>query len=145
MSGSKSNTSQATTSTDNRRVIGENGISAEGSNVTVTNNTLDAEVLNRALDSVDNITGDAFGFGKSTLTSMGNVFSDALASNESAVKQVLTYGMDTTNRAYDNVDETTNLVKDAYADAKGRGALTDQILIGAIAAMALIAYMAVRK
>jgi len=51
----------------------------------------------------------------------------------------------TTGRALDTFTATNELVKDAYADAKGRGALTDKILMGAIAAMAVVAFMAVKK
>jgi hypothetical protein len=182
---SSSKSSQATSQTDNRRVLGQDAISAENSSVNVWNSTLDADIVNRALSSVDGVTGDAFGFGKSALsfgsdalgladsvagraitantnaysdslgfaeglskakdTIISNVFSDALASNDSAVKQVLTYGSNASNKAYDSLAATSNLVKDAYADAKGRGALTDKILMGSIAAMAVVAFMAVKK
>jgi hypothetical protein len=203
MSSSKSNSSQASSSTDNRRVIGENGISAENSSVNVWNSTLDGEVVNRALSSVDSVTGNAFNFGsdalgfgsdalnfgKSALTTAGNTFSDslgfaeaiskakdtlmgnvfsdslgfaegqskqfatlssnalsdALASNDSAIKQMLSYGTKATTQVLDNAADTTALVADAYAEAKGRGALTDKLIMGAIAAMALIAFMAVKK
>lgn len=178
MSSSKSSSAQQTTSTDNRRVLAENSISAEGSNVNVWNTSLDAEVLNRAMKSVDLTTGEAFafggdaltgalGFGKTALTMAGNTVSDALglidsqstrnasllgnaysdliASQDTAVGKVLTYGGNLTNRVLDATAATENLVKDAYADAKGRGALTDKIMIGAIAAMALVAFAAVKK
>lgn len=46
--------------------------------------------------------------------------------------------------ALDSLNTTSSLVKDAYADAKGRGALTDKILIGAIAMSGLVAVMALR-
>lgn len=229
MSGSGSKSQQSTSNLDNRRVIGEGGISAENSAVNVWNETLDFDVLNRAMQSIDTTTGhsysfgsdalgfgsDALGFGKQALatsantfsdalgfadsvsargaTTMANVFGDALggvlgfmsgesgrnnatlsntfsdalgfadkqstqfgtltanafsdmmASQDSAVAKVLNYGGTMTDRVLDNASETTALVKDAYADAKGRGALTDKMMIGAIAAMALVAFMAVKK
>ncbi len=46
--------------------------------------------------------------------------------------------------ALDSLNTTSNLVKDAYADAKGRGALTDKILIGAIGMAGVVAVMALR-
>lgn len=41
--------------------------------------------------------------------------------------------------------DSAKLAADAYADAKGRGALTDWILIGALVMAGLVALQAVRK
>lgn len=45
----------------------------------------------------------------------------------------------------DSQSSTAGILKDAYADAKGRGALTDYILIGSIAMAGLIAFQALKK
>ncbi len=103
MGSSKS--SQATNQTDNRRVLGEGSISAEGSTV----NVLDNGAISKAFDFSSSIAAGALKFGLDSQTS------------------------------------TAGILKDAYADAKGRGALTDYILIGSIAMAGLIAYQALKK
>lgn len=176
MSDSNSQTQQSTHQTDNRRVIGQNGISAEGSSVSVT--TLDADVVNSTLSWAKSVSGQsaevvtngisqALGFGKDALKVAANANSDALAFAESNAKssssQAYAFAGDSlsaskaafnnslafadkqTGRAFDSLSETESLVANAYADAKGRGALTDKILIGAIACMAVVALMAVSK
>lgn len=45
----------------------------------------------------------------------------------------------------DSQTATSKVLADAYNDAKGRGALTDYILIGAIAMAGLVAFTAVKK
>lgn len=189
---SSSSSKQSTAQTDNRRVLGQGAVSAENSNVTLYNQTLDGDVVNRAFDfgaDALNFGTDALNFGNQTVTramnfgadalsfanaasnraaqtsanavadALGfaesanvrsqqlayNTVTDALASNESAFGKALTTVNTATGRALDTFTATNELVKDAYADAKGRGALTDQILMGAIAAMALVAFFAVKK
>lgn len=177
MSGGRSSNSQATNQTDNRRVIGQGGVSAEGgSNVTIQ--ALDADVINQmfgfagqqskqvfdfgaqALDFSNETVANAFGFGKDALRAVGDVTSDALAFADSnstrntlasynfasdALGGSFAFGSNALNKAFNAAEGATALVKDAYADAKGRGALTDKILMGAIAAMAVVALMAVKK
>ncbi len=103
---SSSSNKQATTQTDNRRVLGEGAISAEsGATVSV----LDNGAISKAFD-----------------------FSSAVAAG------ALKFGLDSQS-------STAGILKDAYADAKGRGALTDYILIGSIAMAGLIAFQALKK
>lgn len=129
-SESSSSTSSDTNQTDNRRVIGQGGVSAEqGSIVNVT--TLDASVANNAIST----TADA---------SVRNL-KESLAFGSEALQGALGFGINTQKTALDSLNSQANLVKDAYADAKGRGALTDKILIGAIAMAGLVAFAAVRK
>lgn len=59
--------------------------------------------------------------------------------------QSFSFATESNRQALDSLNVTSNLVKDAYADAKGRGALTDKILIGAIAVSGLVALFAIRK
>ena len=127
MGGRSSSTTQASTSQqDNRNVLGNGSMLAQGgSSVSVT--TLDGDVakaaiasgtknLDLSLNFAQAFGGKSFDFAKS---SMG--------------------------QALDSLKDQSSLVKDAYADAKGRGALTDKILIGAIAMSGLVAIAALRK
>lgn len=115
---SKSSSSQSTSQTDNRRVLGEGSVSSEVkagasaatnggivaggySKVTV----LDNGAINRAFDFSQNVGSAALGFAQST----------------------------------------AGQVAEAYKDAKGRTAMNDYILIGAIAMAGLVAYSAVKK
>lgn len=47
--------------------------------------------------------------------------------------------------AVGTINTTSKLVSDAYAEAKGRGAMTDYIIIGAVALSGLVAVAALRK
>lgn len=121
MGGSKSSSSAATSQTDNRRVLGEGSISAENSTVTIQ--ALDNGAINRAFDTADLSVKNALSFG-------ANALSFASTAQEATL---------------DSLNTTSELVKDAYQEAKGRGELTDQILIGAIAMAGLVAFKAVGK
>jgi len=176
MSSSKSGTNQTTNQTDNRRVIGQGGVSAENSSVTI--NALDGEVINRMFDFAGkqsqqaydfgggalNLAGgsvaEALGFGGKAMVAALNAQADALAFADTnatrnttaaynfatdALGGALGFGTAAVNKAFNAADQTAAMVKDAYADAKGRGALTDKILIGAIIAMAVVAFAAVKK
>lgn len=117
---SKSNSAQTTSQTDNRRVLGEGAISAEsGATVTVLDN---------------GAIGRAFDFGGQALGSVGDV-----------VKQALAFGAESQATSNAALATSTSVLKNAYEDAKGRGALTDYLLIGAIAMAGLVAYTAVKK
>jgi hypothetical protein len=174
--GGRSSNQQSTAQTDNRRVIGERGVSAENSTVTI--NALDAEVMNQmfgfagqqsrqvfdfggqALDTANESMLAALGFGGKALDAALDASADALAfADANSTRNTLasynfasdalggsfSFGTNALNKAFQAADGATALVKDAYADAKGRGALTDKILMGAIAAMAVVALMAVKK
>lgn len=197
MSDSQSSTSQTIHNTDNRRVIGQGGVSAEnGSTVTISTTTLDADVVNQALGFggsalkvVGGTVGDALGFGKDAMKAVANANADALAfadanskrnsemaynffgdalasgdsalskafkfgdgamsdviaSNDAATSKAFAFGNNAMSIAFDTLGNTETLVANAYADAKGRGALTDKMIMGAIAAMAVVAFAAVRK
>ena len=129
MSSSESSSSAATNQTDNRRVIGERGISAENSTVNVT--TLDAQVANRAISATSDVSIKAL---DASLD-----FSDA------AQGKAYKFAAESQHTALDSLLTTSGLVKDAYADAKGRGALTDKILIGTVVMIGLVALAAVKK
>lgn len=112
MGGSSSSSSQATNQTDNRRTIGDGGISNENGTV----NVLDGGAIKNAFDFSGGITKESFTFAKTAQAA-----------------------------ALDSLNTTSSLVKDAYADAKGRGAMTDKILIGSVVMAGLVAVAAIRK
>lgn len=184
MSDSNSTTQQTTKQTDNRRVIGQNGISNEGGSVAVTsttntfNTSLDSNVVNAALKSVDKATTSSasatmsaltssLGFSKAAMTAAANAqkdaldfaastskanatmaynaLTDALSAGSGAYTSALAFADKQSARAFDSLNSTETLVANAYADAKGRGALTDKILIGSIVAMAVVAFAAIQK
>lgn len=120
-SKSTSTTTNLTNQIDNRRVLGEGSISAEDSQINIT--TLDADVVNRALGSVDNSVLSALKFG-------GRALDYATEAQDQAAAATNAQGL---------------LIADAYAEAKGRGALTDKILIGAVAMAGLVALFAIKK
>lgn len=101
MAGKSTSTSKSETNqTDNRRVIGEGGISAESSTV----NVLDNGAIAKSFEFASGISAGALQLANSA----------------------------------------QGAIKDSYADAKGRGALTDYLLLAAIAGACLIALAAVR-
>jgi hypothetical protein len=120
--GGKSSQTQHDQFTDNRAVVGEGALYA----------TSGAHLNNYVLDG--GAIGRAFDFGNTTLAGFLNFGKDTLALAKHNTDQLMAAA-----------GNSQRLVADAYENAKGRGALTDKILIGAIGAMALIAFMAVRK
>lgn len=151
MSDSQSSQQANTSTTDQRRVLGQGALSAENSSVSMTtiSQTLDADVANHAVDAVRLSTAQALGFGSDALASSFNfakssqVISTNLASD--ALTSAFSFANDSAKRENAALDQTTQTLSTAYADAKGRGALTDKILIGAIAIAGLIALAALKK
>lgn len=119
--GSSSSSSSTTNQTDNRRVLGDGSISAENSTITV--NALDGDVVNRALDSVDSGVMRALTFGG----------------------RALDYATESQAQAAGSLADQSKLIASAYEDAKGRGALTDKIMIGAVLMAGLVAIFALKK
>lgn len=134
MGGSSSSSSQATNQTDNRRTIAQGGISAEGSNV----NVLDGGAIKNAFDFAGAVNAGSLDFSKTALAK-------SLEFATSNTKQSFDFASTANAQALDSLNTTANLVKDSYADAKGRGAMTDKILIGSVAMAGLVALAAIRK
>ena len=131
MSGGKSSSTQQqeTTFTDNRAALGEGSIQArEGS--TVNSWTLDGGAINRAFNTADLSVDRALSFGGQALD-----FGD----------RALQFSAKQTAVVLDNLQDTQQLTANAYNDAKGRGALTDKLLIFAVGSMAIVAALAVKK
>lgn len=112
--------------------------------------------LNGSLSFGSGVLADSFDFGGQSLafadaagrradTASANAYSNAAAVAENSLNKAYQFGGDALDRAFSNFTATQNLVADAYSDAKGRGALTDKILIGAVIAMAVVAFAAVQK
>lgn len=133
MSSSKSQQQQQQTFTDNRAVLGQDANYANNGS-SINNYTLDGEVVNRSLDTVDSSVDKA-------LTFAGNAQANVLDLAAGSVSTVASFG----GRVLDQVAGTEQLVANAYNDAKGQGALTQKILIVAVAGALLIAFVAVKK
>lgn len=125
MGGSSSSQAQQTQQQDNRIVTGQNGVTAtNGSYVNVT--TMDAAVAH-----------DAFGLARDS-TAM------ALGSNTQLAELAINSNQHAADQVMSSLNSTETLVANAYNDAKGRGAMTDKILIGAIVMTGLVAVYAVK-
>ena len=116
--GSRSSSSQATHFTDSRAVLGEGALQTNGNRDVIIQQTADGafEVVGGAIDANVAVIGKTLDF------------VDGFAT-ESQAQQAT----------------ALNLIKDAYADAKGRGALVDQIFMITAIGLVLVAYFAVKK
>lgn len=168
---SESSSSQSTAQADNRNVLGQGALQAQGgstviqadnranyqtdnranyqtdnstSNSTSVSYALDGEVANRAISSASDNLGASLDFGKSAMRSGYDFSNDAINKSYQFSAQALSSLVQGENRALDQVSQSNGMVRDAYADAKGRGALTDKITIGAIAMAGLVALMALK-
>lgn len=75
----------------------------------------------------------------------GGAIKNSFDFSKTALVESLSFASNAQGQALDSLNVTSNLVKDAYADAKGRGAMTDQILIGSVAMAGLVAIAALRR
>jgi hypothetical protein len=132
---SNSSSAQTTNQYDNRITNGTNGIVAQGGS---TVSVLDAGAIQNALA----FAGDTV---QTAIAGQGTAAKNAIDVVASSNSKALDFAKQSQGQALDSLNTTSNLVKDAYADAKGRGALTDKILIGAIAMAGVVAFAAVRK
>jgi hypothetical protein len=161
--GGSSSSAQTTAQTDNRRSIAQGAISNEGGSV----NVLDGGAIGNAFNFADNVadramvanaqaTYNALDFGDSALSksmqTTANALSFATNANDSAMdvvgsstRRVLDFATTANAQALDSLSATASFVKDSYADAKGRGAMTDKILIGSVVMAGLVALAAIRK
>lgn len=143
---SESSSTQSTSQADNRRVLGQGAQLAEGgstisqidarANYQTDNSvsyTLDGEVANRAIDSAENVASKSLNFSSDVLGKGFDFGKLALSSVATGERQVL-----------DSISQSNSMVKDAYADAKGRGAMTDKLTIAALAMAGIVAVMAVK-
>lgn len=169
-SSSSSSTSQ-TTNAINPVVVADNGgfssSAVAGGDLTqnITNTTLDGDVAKRAMDNMltmgqdallfgsdsqkqayafsTGVNQQAFSFAGSANAAASAAQSAALGSAQSSMNRAFEFGANQTGVALDSLSESANMIKDAYADAKGRGALTDWMLMGAIGLAGLVAIFAI--
>jgi hypothetical protein len=87
----------------------------------------------------------ALSFAQNANTQAHNDQQNSLATAENAMGAALKYGASQTAGALDSLNTSADLVKNAYADAKGRGAMTDYLLMAAIGVAGLVAWSALRK
>ena len=130
--GSSSSSAQTTNQTDNRRVIGQNGVSAENSNVTYT--VTDDGAISGGLD-----------LASKSLGAMLNLSTTTANNSASLDKSILGFAAGTQSAALDSLSTNTAAIQNAYASARGQGNLTEYILIGCLAIAGIIAYTALKK
>lgn len=87
----------------------------------------------------------AYAFSNATQRAANATTSAAMGSAQDSMFAALNYGSKQTSVALDSLSQSANMIKDSYADAKGRGALTDYMLMGAIAGAVLIAVYAIKN
>jgi hypothetical protein len=97
-----------------------------------------SESLWRSLDFAGDLTDMA-------LTEVRHSGDNALDLVRDGMSAVLSATAKNTDQALGSLAATQKLTADAYNDAKGRGAMTDKLLMAAVAAMGLVALMAVKK
>lgn len=125
-SESNASSSQTTSQADNRRVLGAGALLAEGgSSINIT--TLDAGVAAASLNANVDVT------------------KAALNAGTQGEKLAFSFAAKSQSQVLDSLASQSELIKDSYADAKGRGALTDKILIGSIAMAGLVAIAALQR
>lgn len=162
LGSSSKSSSTATTMTDNRRVLGDGAVSLEGGGSVVINNTDGGAVAAAqavalgATAGMSALARDAVGqsldFGGDALGHALDFGGDALHFGESALKTVVAAmgaNDDRMARAYsgalDQMNDVNSRLGSAYADAKGQGAQTANMLMLAIAGVVLVGLFAVKR
>ncbi len=102
-------------------------------------------VINSAFDFASDAADRADSSSRASMTKAFDFGGDALGSVADAFRNALGFAANNAADAQGGMQFTQQLTADAYNDAKGRGAWTDKIILGAVVAMAVVAYMAVRK
>ena len=125
-SESNSSSSQTTSQADNRRVLGAGALLAEGGS-TVNITTLDGAVATASLNA--NV----------------DVAKAALNAGTQGEKLAFSFAAKSQSQVLDSLASQSELIKDSYADANGRGALTDKMLIGSVAMAGLVAIAALQR
>lgn len=150
--GSSSSSAQTTNQTDNRRTIGSGGISNENGTVNVLDGGAIANSFRFASNAFDNAIAGMGAAGENATAVVSKANSDALGFAKSAngqafnfASKALDFSTSANKQAATTLAESSALVSNAYADAKGRGAMTDKILIGAVVMAGVVALAAVKK
>lgn len=111
-----------------------------------------ADTINAALSAnkyaqqqAYNTVSDSLSFAQSAGASAQATQRAALDIVSSGTAQALDFGAKQTSVALDSLNNSANLVKNAYADAKGRGAMTDYVLMAAMGVAAIVAVASLKK
>jgi hypothetical protein len=99
----------------------------------------------RASAAAESAQANAYGFASQSAAQSATAQRQALDAVLNNTSDALAYGKYETGAALDSLNTSASMVATAYADAKGRGALTDKIMMLAIAGAALVAWQAVRR
>ena len=75
----------------------------------------------------------------------GGAIKNAFDFSGMTLQKSLEFAFQSNSKTLDALDGQANLIKDAYADAKGRGALSDKIILGGMALAGVVAVIALRK
>ncbi len=97
-----------------------------------------SDAMQQAFSSNEGTAKDAFSFAQKAADRANGSMADAFSS-------ALNFSAKQTQTALDGLNKASSLVDSAYSDAKGRGAMTDYIMMAAIAGALLVAYMATRR
>lgn len=144
--GSSSSTKQETVQNDNRITNGTNGIVAQGgSSVQVLDGGAISNAFNFANQAFDTAVGGVGEAGKNALSMVQTGNQNALAFAQNSNLKALDFATSANAQASATLDKTTSVLKSAYEDAKGRGALTDYVLLAALAMAGFVAFNAVKK
>jgi hypothetical protein len=92
-----------------------------------------------------NSASDSLAFAQDANSKSIGLQRDALGIASDSMNQALAYGGKQTAVALDSLMGSAELVKNAYADAKGRGAMTDYLLLAAMGVAGLVAYSALKN
>lgn len=98
-------------------------------------------------DAFKQLTGsisDALDFANASQRNSYAASSGALDKAAAAFGDALSFGQKQTASALSSLQTSANVLDRAYADAKGRGAMTDYLMLAALAAVALVAWKAAR-
>lgn len=91
--------------------------------------------------AVDNAISSA----NTAMANTKSIASDAISTSQNAMASALSFGAKQTATALDSLNTSATMIDTAYQDAKGRGALTDKILMAAIVGALFVAYQASKR
>lgn len=152
--GGGSESSSSTQQVDRRNAVGNGGfgITGDGSSINSTSNTyvqsVDREIVSRALDSVDVASAaNRQGF-EALLDQSGNIFGDMIDTNEGLFTKLIDSGREMFNTTQGLIGQTQKSVADAYSMAQtdAKGTIDNRtIIVLALAGVAVVVLMAQRK
>jgi hypothetical protein len=144
-SSSKSNTSQTTYNTDNRKAASDRGIVAENSTVTATYNDVSADVVKGALSEANKAFGTAGDLAEKALDSSNRAFDTAgelakaaVNSSSDTARLALENSRNTANDLIRSQDASLQAAERLYSAAASGGATTATETAASIAKLAVV-------